>query len=187
MKLNYKYMQYRFLIIATFLFTIFACSADKKPKQPKMMPNEEFKKYKKPLEMANRGLLKKDKERIDAYLERRNWTMKTTGTGLRYMVYEKGEGKKVNPGDIVEIDYVIELLDGSLCYSSDSLGTKQFKVGQGGVEAGLEEGILLLNVGDKARFILLPFMAHSLLGDFDKIPPRSIIMYELEVLRKVHY
>lgn len=152
-----------------------------------MMPKEEFQKYKEPLEKANRGLLKMDKERIDAFLKRRNWEMETSGTGLRHLIYEKGSGEKIKPGDVVEFNYTISLLDGSLCYSSDSLGIKSFRVGQGGVEAGLEEGILLLNIGDKARFIILPFMAHSLLGDFDKIPPRSIILYDIEVLRKIKY
>ncbi len=55
------------------------------------------------------------------------------------------------------------------------------EIGHGGVESGIEEGILLLHKGDKARFILPPFRAHGLLGDRQKIPPRSIIVYELEL------
>ncbi len=170
-----------------FFITFLAFSCSEENKKPSMIPKEEFKKYKTPLEKANRGLIKIDKDRIDAYVKRRNWKMQETKAGLRYMIYEKGSGEKINAGEVVELNYKVELLDGSLCYSSDSLGAKSFRVGQGGVEAGLEEGILLLNVGDKARFIILPFMAHSLLGDFDKIPPRSIIVYDIEVLRKIHY
>ncbi len=176
-----KQILFYFLIV----FLFFSCSDENK--KLTMIPKEEFKKYKTPLEKANRGLVKIDKDRIDAYVKRRKWQMQETKAGLRYMIYEKGEGEKIEAGDVVELKYVVELLDGSLCYSSDSLGVKSFRVGQGGVEAGLEEGILLLNVGDKARFIILPFMAHSLLGDFDKIPPRSIIVYDIEVLRKIHY
>jgi len=176
------------ITIAILIIVFLGCSENnKKPQELKMMPKEEFKKYKDPLEKANRGLLKIDKDRIDAYTKRRSWLMSETGTGLRYMIYEKGTGEKIQANDVVELDYTISLLDGSLCYSSDSLGVKSFRVGQGGVEAGLEEGILLLNVGDKARFIILPFMAHSLLGDFDKIPPRSIIVYEVGVRRKIKY
>ena len=176
-----------YLLSFTFYLFFTSCTDEKTNKQPTMMEKEEFKKYKKPLEKANKGLLKIDKDRIDAFLKRRNWKMDESGTGLRSMIYEKGEGEKINPGDVVEFNYTVSLLDGSLCYSSDSLGVKSFRVGQGGVEAGLEEGILLLNIGDKARFIILPFMAHSLLGDFDKIPPRSIILYDIEILRKIKY
>jgi FKBP-type peptidyl-prolyl cis-trans isomerase len=50
------------------------------------------------------------------------------------------------------------------------------------VESGLEEGILLLREGDKAKFILPPHLAHGLLGDDNKIPARSIIVYDLELL-----
>lgn len=99
------------------------------------------------------------------------------------MVYEKGSGSKAKKGKIATINAKISLLDGTVCYKTDSLHPKVFKIGRGGVESGLEEGMLLLNQGDKARLILPPYMAHGLLGDEDKIPPRSTIVYELEVLK----
>ena len=99
------------------------------------------------------------------------------------MIYKHGKGIKSKTGQIALLNYKISLLDGTLCYSSDSLGTKSFAIGHGGVESGLEEGILLLHEGDKARFIMQPFKAHGLLGDMDKIPARSIIVYDIELLR----
>jgi len=51
------------------------------------------------------------------------------------------------------------------------------------VESGLEEGILLLRVGDKATFIMPPHLAHGLQGDGDRIPARSIIMYDVLLLK----
>jgi FKBP-type peptidyl-prolyl cis-trans isomerase len=50
------------------------------------------------------------------------------------------------------------------------------------VESGLEEGILLLQEGDKARFIMPPHLAHGLIGDRDKIPARATIIYDLELV-----
>jgi FKBP-type peptidyl-prolyl cis-trans isomerase len=55
-------------------------------------------------------------------------------------------------------------------------------VGQGEVEPGLDEGIRLLHSGDKARFILPPHLAYGLIGDENKIPARSVIVYDLTVL-----
>jgi FKBP-type peptidyl-prolyl cis-trans isomerase FkpA len=55
-------------------------------------------------------------------------------------------------------------------------------VGRGGVESGLEEGILLLNEGGRAQFIMPPHLAHGLIGDDNQIPSRSIILYEIEVV-----
>jgi len=105
-----------------------------------------------------------------------------TKTGLWYMIYEKGEGKKSKEGLYATINYNIALLDGPQCYSSDSLGPKRFKIGRSLVESGLEEGILLLTEGDKARFILPPHLAHGLVGDDNRIPARSIIVYDVELL-----
>ena len=72
------------------------------------------------------------------------------------------------------------MLDGSLCYSSDSLGPSTFRVDR--AISGLEEGMLKLRVGDKARFIMPPYLAHGLIGDENRIPSRAIIIYDVELL-----
>jgi FKBP-type peptidyl-prolyl cis-trans isomerase FkpA len=131
---------------------------------------------------VNRLLVKKDSARIAEYIKNRNWDMIETKTGLWYKIYEKGTGKKSKEGLYATINYNVELLDGTQCYSSDSLGPKRFKIGRGSVESGLEEGILLLKEGDKARFILPPHLAHGLVGDDNRIPARSIIVYDVELL-----
>ena len=130
----------------------------------------------------NKYLVGKDADIIRGYLKRRNWTMNTSPTGLWYMIYRKGNGAPAKTGKEATINYKVWLLDGTLCYSSDSLGQKKFRIGKGGVEKGLEEGILLLHVGDKARFIMPPHLADGLIGDEDRIPPRSIILYDLELV-----
>jgi FKBP-type peptidyl-prolyl cis-trans isomerase FkpA len=149
----------------------------------KNLSKEEFKQYEKPLQSANRYLTTLDAERIENYAKRRNWNMQVTESGLWYEIYEKGNGEKAHEGQVAVLNFKISLLDGTLCYSSDSIGSKEFSIGQGGVESGLEEGILMLRTGDKARFIMPPYKAHGLLGDMKKIPARSIIVYEIELLR----
>jgi len=169
------------LLLFAYLFVFSACN--EKKQQKKHMTKKELDKYDKPLEAANRYLATVDAERIESFAKRRNWDMKMTEAGLWYQIYEKGSGPKAKTGQVALLDYKISLLDGTLCYSSDSLGTKSFAIGHGGVESGLEEGILLLHQGDKARFIMPPFKAHGLLGDMKKIPARSIIVYEIELLK----
>jgi FKBP-type peptidyl-prolyl cis-trans isomerase len=107
--------------------------------------------------------------------------MKETSTGLWYMIYAHGSGVKAEKGNSISLRFSISLLDGNLCYSSDSLGLKKFLIGSGHVESGLEEAVLLLHQGDKARFILPPHLAYGLLGDNNKIPPGSAILYEITV------
>jgi FKBP-type peptidyl-prolyl cis-trans isomerase FkpA len=132
---------------------------------------------------ANRVLVKKDKQRIEGYVKRNAWKMQETNTGLWLEIIEKGSGQKAQLGLYATIDYKISLLDGTICYSSDKTGQKIFEIGHGGVEAGLEQGILMCREGTKARFIMPPHLAYGLTGDGDKIPARSIIVYEVEVKR----
>jgi FKBP-type peptidyl-prolyl cis-trans isomerase len=131
---------------------------------------------------ANRQLLERDTELIQRFVQRRNWQMDQSESGLYYWVYEKQDSLPAKKGDMISVDYELYLLDGTLCYSSKDKGPLTFKIGQGGVEAGLEEAALMLGVGDKARLILPPFLAHGLTGDQDRIPSRAVIVYELEVI-----
>ncbi|NJK87556.1 MAG: peptidylprolyl isomerase [Bacteroidales bacterium] len=131
---------------------------------------------------VNKLLVRKDAERIKAYVKRRGWEMIETKTGLWYSIYEKGEGKLAEKGMVATLVYSVELLDGTPCYHSDKDGLKQFKISEGGVESGLEEGILLLREGDKARFIMPPHLAHGLIGDENCIPARATIVYEVTLL-----
>jgi FKBP-type peptidyl-prolyl cis-trans isomerase len=130
----------------------------------------------------NKQLVGEEQKIIAQYLEEENLDMHTTETGLWYTISVNGAGDDIVKGKVVTLDYQIWLLDGTLCYSSANDGPKAFLVGQGGVESGLEEGILLLKKGSKATFIMPPHLAHGLLGDDDRIPSRAILRYEIEVI-----
>jgi FKBP-type peptidyl-prolyl cis-trans isomerase FkpA len=132
---------------------------------------------------ANRLLLQKDKEKILAFSKEHKLDLKESETGLWYKINKKGHGKPASAGQQITLKYKVSLLDGKLCYSSDSLGPKIFIVGKGGVESGLEEGVTMLCEGDQAMFVLPPHLAEGLPGDGDRIPARSIIVYEVEVLK----
>ncbi len=131
---------------------------------------------------ANKGLVTIDKERIEAFVKRHNWNMQTSGTGLWYQIYGHGTGDSAKIGLTAKINYQVSLLDGTICYSADSIGPKSFVIGHGGVESGLEEAILMMRVGDTGRFIMPPHLAYGLLGDDDKIPARATIVYNVELL-----
>ncbi len=130
----------------------------------------------------NRQLVGEEQKTIARYVEDQGLDMHRTETGLWYVISEEGAGNNVVKGKVVSLDYKIWLLDGTLCYSSANDGQKVFLVGQGGVESGLEEGILMLKKGSKATFIMPPHLAHGLIGDDDRIPSRAILRYEVEVI-----
>ncbi len=173
-------MKYKFLLgvaVVLSLFSSLSCSSGSK----KNVPERHRQVSEETLIKTNRYLVEKDEERIRKFIRRHGWHMQKTGTGLWYEIYHHGTGPRVTSGKKVTILYTVRLLDGTLVYSSEESGPKVFTAGHGGVESGLEQGILLLRGGDKARFILPPLLAYGVPGDHKKIPPRSVIIYDLAV------
>lgn len=163
------------------LFTVTSSSC-KQPNPSNQQLEHDAAQVKESLIKANRYLIRTEEEDINDFLHRYGWTMQKTGTGLRYAIESAGNGDLVRYGQLVTLRYKVMLLTGDVIYSSDQLGFKQFTVGRGGVETGLEEGIRLLRKGDKAKFILPSHLAFGLLGDSEKIPPRTPIVYLIEVV-----
>ncbi len=108
--------------------------------------------------------------------------MKTSGTGLQYWIENEGSGPTAKYNERVKLNYTLKLLSGETIRSSQSDGIMEFTVGKGGVAAGLEEGVLMLKKGSKAKFVLPSHLAFGLLGDGDDIPSRSTLIYEVEVV-----
>jgi FKBP-type peptidyl-prolyl cis-trans isomerase len=130
----------------------------------------------------NMYFVQKDRERIQNYIERKNLQMKESETGLWYFIKKEGTGNFFKDNDKVRLDYECFLLDGTKCYSSKTLGSKEVILGQSEIEAGLNEGLHLLKPGSEAIFILPPFLAFGIVGDGKSIPSRSVVVYEIEVL-----
>jgi FKBP-type peptidyl-prolyl cis-trans isomerase FkpA len=146
------------------------------------MSKEDYNATRQKMVEVNRIMVGKDKRRIEGYLERNKLEMFESPTGLWYSVQNPAQADSVKPGMLVKLSYRLSLLDGTTCYHSQKDGIKSFRVGHGGVESGLEEGMLLMKVGGRAKFIMPPHLAYGLTGDGDCIPARAIIIYDIEVL-----
>jgi len=166
------------LILFLFLIFIYSCNNDK----PKPKSLQEIFSYKEPLVKVNQILVNRDSIKIADYCKRHKLNLTLSESDLWYKIYHLGKGDSAKSGKVANIKYKVSLLNGKVCYSSDSDGVKSFRIGQGGVELGLEIGILKLRVGDKAKFILPPNLGWGLIGDEKKIPSRSIIIYDVELI-----
>lgn len=173
-KVIFRLVYLPFLIQVLFLFS---CGQPNETGEKTRSKNIE-----EPLLKANQHLVRTEEQQIKDFIGRYGWKMNETGTGLRYLIYKNGEGEKVSKGNKVTIGYTVSLLNGEVCYSSEKSGNKIFIVGKGGVEAGLEEGILFLKKGDRAKIILPSHLAFGLVGDGDKIPAKATLVYDLEIL-----
>jgi peptidylprolyl isomerase len=100
---------------------------------------------------------------------------------------QKGEGIKATVGSTVAVHYVGTLADGKKFDSSRDRGQPiKFKLGEGRVIKGWEEGIALLKVGDKAIFTIPPTLGY---GEREVgnglIPANSTLIFEVELMEVV--
>jgi FKBP-type peptidyl-prolyl cis-trans isomerase len=163
--------------LSAFIFLI-SCGEKEKPKKPKYTEQQ----VKDLSVQMNTWDEKRQHDEIDQYIKAHGWQMETTASGIYYMKLKSGKGEQAHEGQTAKVNYKISLLDGSVVYSSDETGPKEFLIGKDNVESGLHEGVQMMHVGDKMRFILPSFRAHGLTGDNSKIPPLTSVVYEIELL-----
>lgn len=112
--------------------------------------------------------------------------IKTTKTGLQYIVVEKNQdpaAKRVENGQTVSVHYTGFLKGNKVFDSSIERGNPiTFPLGQGRVIKGWEEGIALMNVGDKYRLIIPPTLGYGEKGAGGVIPPNATLYFDVEVV-----
>ena len=106
-----------------------------------------------------------------------------TDSGLRYQIIQKGTGKQATKGAGVSVHYKGQLLDGTVFDSSYKRKEPiDFNVGLGQVISGWDEGIQLLKVGDKARFVIPSDLAYGDAGAGGVIPPGATLIFDVELM-----
>lgn len=105
-----------------------------------------------------------------------------TQSGLYYKIIEQGSGAKAQKGKTVSVHYTGALDNGQVFDSSYKRNQPiEFSLGVGQVIAGWDEGISLLSVGDKARFIIPPHLGYGSAGAGGVIPPNAILVFDVEL------
>jgi len=106
-----------------------------------------------------------------------------TSTGLRYKMIQKGEGATAEKGKKVSVHYEGSLTDGQVFDSSYKRSEPiEFELGVGQVIAGWDEGISLLKVGDKARFVIPSNLGYGSAGAGGVIPPDATLIFDVELM-----
>lgn len=123
------------------------------------------------------------KKQAEAELDELAQGFEKTESGLRYKIIQKGDGKKAEKGKGVSVHYKGQLADGTVFDSSYK--RKQpldFPVGVGHVIPGWDEGIQLLQVGDKARMVIPSHLAYGERGAGGVIPPNATLIFDVELM-----
>jgi FKBP-type peptidyl-prolyl cis-trans isomerase FkpA len=119
------------------------------------------------------------------YAQKHGLQLRKTGTGVRYQHRVDTEALPPGPGDQVALNYRVELLDGTPCYHSEPGHAEVFTVEMDDVESGLHEAVQLFGQGDSAVVLIPSHRAHGLIGDMEKVPMRSTVVYHLGVAKVI--
>ena len=130
------------------------------------------------------------------YIADHKLILKTTPSGLKYVITKPSLKPRPLKGDTILVNYVGRTLDDKVFDTSiesvaKSAGTfqegrpyepYQFVVGTGGVIQGWDEGLLLLNEGSKATFVIPSGLAYGQQGS-GQIRPYSTLVFDVELVK----
>jgi FKBP-type peptidyl-prolyl cis-trans isomerase len=120
----------------------------------------------------------------DLAVVRKNWPeAQRTSTGLRTQLISPGQGPKPQKGQLISVLYSGRLLDGNVFDENwDRENPFVFRLGRNFVIDGWEEGLQMMQVGEKRLFIIPYELAYGTRGDPPKIPRRATLVFEVELL-----
>ncbi len=111
--------------------------------------------------------------------------VKTTDSGLQYIVEKTGDGEVPKATDVVRTHYRGTLIDGTVFDSSYDRGEPaEFPVN--GVIPGWTEALQMMHVGDKWKLFIPADLAYGERGAGNgQIPPNATLIFDIELLNIV--
>lgn len=139
---------------------------------------------------------KKEKAELEEYIKKNNLKVKTTESGLKYVITKEGTGKTPERGEVVKVNYVGKLFNGRVFDTSIEAEAKKagleqpgrkyeplnIPIGVGQVIPGWDEGIMLLNKGAKATLLIPNKLAYGMNSPSKDIPAGAPLLFEVEVI-----
>lgn len=124
----------------------------------------------------------RDETTIQAYITDNKLTgFQRQASGLYVAITQPGTGDAAKKDQTVSAKYTGSFLNGTIFDSNAAtLGALDFKVGQGQVIRGWDEGFMLLNKGSKAIFLIPSGLAYGREGR-GPIGPNTVLRFDVEV------
>ena len=158
------------------LSDVFAGKATMKQEEANKIIQGYMKKKKK---MKGEDNLKKGQAFLEANKSKDG--VKTTASGLQYIVMKEGAGAKPTLNDKVTTHYHGTLIDGTVFDSSVERGQPaSFPVS--GVIPGWTEALQMMTVGSKYKLFVPANLGYGERGAGGKIGPNSVLIFEVELI-----
>lgn len=143
--------------------------------KPEVLENEK--------ESLHQRLQFAEDEMIAEYVQNHFEGIDPTVSGMYIKVFKEGTGTLPQPGNIVGLDYTMSYLNGEVFYSTLKQPKPfEFKMGEGMVISGLEEGIAQLKRGSHALLLIPSHLAYGAEG-YKIIQPFTPLVFEVKVLQ----
>ena len=108
--------------------------------------------------------------------------VKTTASGLQYLVLSEGSGARPERGSKVRVHYTGKLLDGTVFDSSVERGQPaEFLLTQ--VIPGWTEALQLMREGSRYRLFIPADLAYGERGAGGAIPPGAVLIFDVELIK----
>jgi len=107
--------------------------------------------------------------------------VKTTESGLQYMILREGDGISPQPLDMVSVNYRGTFIDGQEFDNSYMRAAPQtFQTDS--VIKGWTEALKMMKEGSKWKIFVPPNLAYGRSGFEGRIPPNKVLVFEIELL-----
>ena len=104
----------------------------------------------------------------------------TTASGLQYQVLTPATGAIPTMADHVEVNYQLQMIDGSMIESSYDMGEPAHFPVSGLIE-GFTEALLTMNTGSVIRTWIHPALGYGEAGT-ETILPNSLLVFDIELV-----
>jgi FKBP-type peptidyl-prolyl cis-trans isomerase FkpA len=122
----------------------------------------------------------KDIKQIEDSITAGKTNAKQNEQGVYYEILKQGTGRQVTVNDTVTVHYKGSLFSDGTVFDQTKDKPATFPLKR--LIRGWQVGVPLLKVGGKIKLIILSDMAYSIRTRSAKIPPNSILVFEIEVV-----
>jgi FKBP-type peptidyl-prolyl cis-trans isomerase len=106
------------------------------------------------------------------------------GKGVEITEISEGTGPAAKAGDVLTVHYTGTLADGTKFDSSrDKNRPLVFRLGEGEVIRGWDQGMVGMKAGGKRKLVIPPNLGYGAKGYPPAIPPNAELHFEVELVR----